>query len=230
MYSSIAKTDHYCNQEGMPLMDSTPTVVGSSTTAVSSIAPSDSISEPGHMSYPFAVNSIQHLIATTFDIPVNLTGSTRDLRLSYAKYLKYQEVCRKITAMRSEGTWTRKTIEQDIISVFFSKATFYKYPAKVFRKVSNNPKMESWLRNGDNPPSTEEVWGSMRPNFGNLSKMVGGESDDEDSQEENGSGSEVEMKKRKKGKGKNKESDIEIETPVKKNGKGKKSHKRAKKM
>jgi hypothetical protein len=175
---------------------------------------------------------------TTFDIPPDLTVPTHDLRLSYSKYLKLQEVSRKLISMKTAGTWTRKTVENDIVTVFFARSTYFKYPYKIFPKVHNNPNMEAWLRNGDNAPAQEDVWGSKKATFTNLAQILkvdlksGNELENinENSQEESESGSEVEKTRKKtKGKGRQRESDTELDSPVKTKGKAKKSHKRAKK-
>jgi hypothetical protein len=99
------------------------------------------------ISYPFPPGSIQELVATTLQIPVYLTDRTRrDLRLSYAKYEAFLDVAKRLSAMAAAGTWTRKVPTNDeIIEMFVSKSTYFKYYARIFPRVSTYPAMQKWL-------------------------------------------------------------------------------------
>jgi hypothetical protein len=142
--------------------------------AVSSIAPSDSVSVDAPAIYKFEADSIQMTIATTLNVPVYLTDrKKRSLRLAYAKYEAYIDAHNKIHQMTSNGSWTAKNPAKDeIVEVFFSKSNFHKYHSKVFPCVAVYPDLLKWLRGDPDAPADIEVWNSDKPSIENLAVIL----------------------------------------------------------
>ncbi|TFK36564.1 hypothetical protein BDQ12DRAFT_667709 [Crucibulum laeve] len=93
--------------------------------------------------YPFATNSVQYLIATTLNIPFNLTDHQRgDIQKSYTKYLAIEDTRSHLKQLKDDGLWTAKL------------------------------PLEKWLKGDPTAKSTLEVWGPYKPSFGNIPIVV----------------------------------------------------------
>ncbi|TFK31522.1 hypothetical protein BDQ12DRAFT_671808, partial [Crucibulum laeve] len=124
--------------------------------------------------YPFATNSVQYLIATTLNIPFNLTDCQRgDIQQSYAKYLAIEDTRSCLKQLKDDGLWTAKLpVNDDIHEIFISHAGYFKYYHKAFPSVLKYPELEKWLKGDPTAKSTLEVWGPYKPSFGNIPIVV----------------------------------------------------------
>jgi hypothetical protein len=114
--------------------------------------------------------------------------------------------------MVTAGTWThRSPTNDDIIEVFTSKSTYFKYYAKLFPKVPLFPAAQKWLRSDDDASSDSKIWDFRKPSFENLAVILNNQAIDVDLDEE----------KRKGGKNKDKEKGKKKEKEKEKSGRRK---------
>jgi hypothetical protein len=115
----------------------------------------------GSAERPVAYSQRDQLISL-LDIPDSLTGRGRqELREAYAKYKGVLEAQSNMVKMKRNGTWTLagKLSMEDLIEIFVSKSAWYDKYMKLFPRALKYPSLKKWLENGDDAPSSLEIFG-----------------------------------------------------------------------
>jgi hypothetical protein len=99
------------------------------------------------------------------------------LTLAYEKYKACHKAMQDFTKMKGAKTWPTTCPEPtttDIIEIFISKSMWHQYYSALFSHVSKYPDMVDWLEDGEDKPSSVDVWGFQKIsyNFSDLKKWL----------------------------------------------------------
>lgn len=125
------------------------------------------IISPPPYSTDSSISAQKMQLATLLDIPTYLVGSGKDasLRVAYEKYRAYLAAVATYDKKIAEGTWTLKKLNKtDLIEIFVSRSFYFSHYRPCFGKLSEYPKMMTWLENGDEVDDLE-VWGMQKDDY-----------------------------------------------------------------
>lgn len=92
--------------------------------------------------------------------------------MAYSRYLAIGDARRRLSKLASEGIWTQKQPTlHEVAAVFASKSTYFNHN-QIFAQVPNFPLLEKWLLNEDDAPVDSVLWGSKKPTYEKLRKLV----------------------------------------------------------
>jgi hypothetical protein len=86
--------------------------------------------------------------------------------LAYAKYLGFLSAQAEMHRMISDGSWTLGKVNSDtLIEVFVSKSVWHAHYSKLFPHVKRFPNLLKWLENGDDAPSSVDIFGVVKAGY-----------------------------------------------------------------
>ena len=135
--------------------------------------------------------------------------------MAYNRYLAVADVQARLSKLANDGIWTQKRPTlQEVVGLFAGKTTYFNN-SPYFAKVPNFPQLEKWMLNAEDAPPDSSLWGSRRPTYSKLKKLVESEEPVIEI---------IEKEKSKKKKGKRREENYSSEAEEKvadKKGRGK---------
>jgi hypothetical protein len=122
------------------------------------------------------------------------------LNLAYERYKACNKAMQDYNKMKGAGAWPTSCPQPtatDIIEIFISKSMWHQYYVGLFSNISKYPDMVEWLEDGEDSPSSVDVWGFQKTSysFADLKKWLVGQ------KSSLGADVEEEMDKKEKGKG-----------------------------
>jgi hypothetical protein len=123
------------------------------------------------------------------------------LTLAYQRYIACNKAMQDFNRMKAAKTWPSTCPEPtatDIIEIFISKSMWHQYYVALFSHISRYPDMVEWLEDGEDRPSSVDVWGLEKTSytFSDLKKWL--------NEQKSSLAADVEEKMDKKEKGKEK--------------------------
>lgn len=99
------------------------------------------------------------------------------LTLAYERYKACNKAMQDFNKLKGAKTWPTTCPEPtatDIIEIFISKSMWHQYYAALFSNISKYPDMVEWLEDGEDRPSSVDVWGFQKTvySFADLKKWV----------------------------------------------------------
>jgi hypothetical protein len=92
--------------------------------------------------------------------------------MAYTRYLAVEDARRRLSKLRTDGSWTQKLPDlEEVSGVFFRRTTYFNH-SSVFAKVPSFPLVEQWLLSEEDGPSDSRLWGSRKPTYAKLEQLV----------------------------------------------------------